>query len=117
MSLKDTEIERKSFYGAPKLDDDLPIVNELFWSSLIGHIEMDSKAPPRAILDVGCHSGGLLYELNRRFAPAELFGIEPLAPARAAAAQRLDGIGATLRLVDVSEWGLIPPAAIDLLTS
>ena len=78
---------------------------------------MDSKAPPRTILDVGCHSGGLLYELNRRFAPGELFGIEPLASARAAAARRLDGIRATLRLFDVSEWGLIPPAAIDLLTS
>jgi SAM-dependent methyltransferase len=89
----------------------------VFWSSLIKHIEQDCVRPPRAILDIGCHTGGLLYELNCRFAPAELIGIEPIASARAAATRLLADVVAEVRLLDKSEWDRIPVGSIDLVTS
>jgi SAM-dependent methyltransferase len=117
MSLKNSDVERRTFFGDPALDNDLPKVNEVFWSSLIGHIERDCNASPRAILDIGCHTGELLYTLSRRFAPSELFGIEPLASARESASQRLTGAAANVQLLDASEWHRIPTGAIDLITS
>ncbi len=75
MPLKDSQVERETFFVEPTLDLDLPFVNRVFWSSLIKHIEHDCVRPPRAIVDIGCHTGGLLYELNRQFAPAQLIGI------------------------------------------
>src|SRR5205823_3659241 len=108
MPLKDRPgIERATFFGDPTLDNDLPVVNQVFWSSLIGHIERDCTSPPRVILDIGCHTGGLLYELSRRFSPTELFGIEPIASARADASRRLTGAAADVRLLDPSEWDRI----------
>ena len=80
--MKATVSERGTFFDNPMLDADLPIVNEAFWSSLVGHIERDCTNSPRVVLDVGCHTGGLLLELNRRFSPAEVFGLQPLSEAR-----------------------------------
>jgi SAM-dependent methyltransferase len=117
MPLRNVDAERGTFFGEAALDDDLPVVNEVFWSSLIGHIERDCTSPPRVILDIGCHTGELLYSLSHRFAPAELFGIEPLAVARATAARRLMGTAANVRLLDIPEWGMLPTGAIDLITS
>ncbi|HVF59746.1 MAG TPA: class I SAM-dependent methyltransferase [Thermoanaerobaculia bacterium] len=117
MPLKDAELERTAFFGDPALDNDLPRVNKAFWSSLIRHIERDCDSPPRVILDIGCHAGGLLHELSRRFAPIELLGIEPLAALRVAASRRLDGAAATVRLLDTLEWELIPTGTIELITS
>jgi hypothetical protein len=115
--MKDSVIERATFFGDPALDNDLPFVNDAFWSSLIGHMERDVNKSPQVILDVGCHSGGLLDVLSRRFAPAELFGIEPLATHRLAASRRLDGAAAKVRLLDASEWDQIPAGVVDLATS
>jgi len=111
------DIARETFFGDPSLDSDLPMVNEVFWSSLIEHIERDCSAAPNVILDVGCHTGGFLLALNHRFSPSGLFGIEPLAAARLAASRRLHGAAANVRLLDVSEWDLVPAGAIDLVTS
>jgi SAM-dependent methyltransferase len=115
--MKDSVIERATFFGDPALDEDLPGVNEAFWSSLIGHIERDINVSPQVIVDVGCHSGGLLQALNRRFAPTELFGVEPIAAQRLAALRRLDGTIAKITLLDISEWNRIPTGAVDLITS
>jgi SAM-dependent methyltransferase len=117
MPLKKVDTERGTFFGDAALDNDLPMVNEAFWSSLIGHIERDCNSPPRVILDIGCHTGELLYALSRRFAPSELFGIEPLAAARATASRRLEGAASKVRLLDTSEWGTLSVNAIDLITS
>lgn len=105
------------FYGDPALDDDLPLVNEAFWSSLIQHIQGDRPKAPRAILDIGCHTGGLLFELNRVFTPSTLMGIEPLADARLAAAKRLANVPATVTLSDVDGWDQVAARSIDLVTS
>jgi SAM-dependent methyltransferase len=117
MPLKDTQTERETFFKNTALDNELPTVNEIFWSSLIEHIERDSDSLPRVLLDVGCHTGELLYALSRRFAPAELFGIEPLVTARSTASRRLKGAAANVKLLDTSEWGILPTGAIDLITS
>jgi SAM-dependent methyltransferase len=115
--MKDILMERETFFGDPVLGSDLPIVNKVFWSSLIEHIERDCNDSPRVILDVGCHTGGLLDALSRKFAPVELFGIEPLAVARLAASQRLNGTTAKVTLLDASEWDRIPTGSVDLTTS
>jgi SAM-dependent methyltransferase len=109
--------KRRAFFGDPKHDDDLPVVNAVFWTALIGHIEEDSNSAPRVILDVGCHTGGLLSELNRKFSPLQLFGIEPLSAARREASRRLRGTPAKVKLLDPSEWGQLPSGGIDLITS
>ncbi|HEX2093003.1 MAG TPA: class I SAM-dependent methyltransferase [Longimicrobiaceae bacterium] len=114
MPLTDGHVEGRMFFGDPRHDDELPTTNEAFWSALVGHIELDWTSPPRVILDVGCHTGGLLEALSRRFAPNGLFGIEPLAAARSAAARRLDGAAATVSLLDATEWDRIPTGGVDL---
>jgi SAM-dependent methyltransferase len=117
MPLTDGHNEGRTFFGDPAHDDELPEVNEAFWSALIGHIENDSNPLPGVILDVGCHTGALLEALGRRFAPHGLFGIEPLSSARAAASRRLEGIAATVTLLDITEWDRVPTCAIDLIVS
>jgi SAM-dependent methyltransferase len=117
MPLTNADAERGTFFGNPALDKGLPVANEVFWSSLIEHIERDCNPPPRVVLDIGCHTGELLYTLSRRFAPAELFGIEPLSAARIAASRRLNGVAGSVTLLDVSEWGLVPSSTVNLITS
>jgi SAM-dependent methyltransferase len=117
MPVKGNLIERVTFFGDPELDSDLPKANEVFWASMIGHIEQDFSVPPRVILDIGCHTGGLLHRLNQRFSPAELFGVEPLAAARLAASRGFDGSVPRVWLLDPSEWDRIPSGAVDLITS
>lgn len=112
-----TDCDHQTFFGDATLDKELPKANEDFWSALIGHIEENHSASARVILDIGCHTGGLLHALNRRFAPAELFGIEPLAAARIDASLRLHDAKANVVILDVSEWHRIPTATVDILTS
>jgi SAM-dependent methyltransferase len=118
MPLKDASPPgAETFFGSPALDSDLPAANEAFWASLIGHIEQDCAELPRTILDIGSHSGGLLFELNRRFSPRALYGIEPLATARSEAAARLQGVAANVTLLDPSDWASVPGGGVDLVTS
>ena len=117
MPLRLADARGESFFGDLALDANLPAANEAFWASLIGIIEGDATSSPRAILDVGCHSGGLLDALTRRFVPAQVFGIEPLAWARGAASRRLANVVAAVTLLDVSQWDRVPTGAIDLVTS
>jgi SAM-dependent methyltransferase len=117
MPLDDSPVERRTFFSDPALDDELPAVNESFWSALIAHIERDGVQGPTTILDIGCHTGGLLQQLSRRFRPPALIGIEPLAAARAAAAQRLSGVAESVTLLDSSDWARLPSDGIDLITS
>src|SRR5438270_13160455 len=110
MPLDDSTVERRTFFSNPALDDELPTVNEAFWSALIAHMVSDGVKAPTAILDIGCHTGGLLQQLSRHFPAPALIGIEPLAAARAAAAQRLTGVAESVTLLDPAEWGRVPTA-------
>lgn len=117
MPIDDSPVKRRTFFGDPALDDDLPIANETFWSALIGHIERDGIRAANSVLDIGCHTGGLLSQIARRFRPTSLIGIEPLASARTAAARRLEGAAQTVTLLDLSEWTRLPAGGCDLITS
>lgn len=116
MPVDDPPIERRTFFADPALDDDLPVANDAFWSALIGHVERD-RAATNTVLDIGCHTGGLLYQLSLRFHPSELFGIEPLSAARAEATRRLQGAAERVTLLDSTEWDRVPVAGIDLVAS
>ena len=107
----------ESFFADPQLDDDLPAANQLFWAALLDHIEQDVETRLSAILDIGCHTGGLLEALCRRFTPVHAFGIEPLSYARLASMDRLKHLVPNLELVDPSDWALIPENSVDLATS
>lgn len=117
MPIDDSPVERRSFFGDPALDDDLPIVNEMFWSALIAHVERDGIRAANTILDIGCHTGGLLHQIARRFCPQSLVGIEPLASARAAAARRLSGAAESVTLLAPADWSRVPERGCDLITS
>ncbi len=117
MPLNKKNIERSTFFESSALDNDLPKVNEAFWRSLIGHIEEDGNPSPQVILDIGCHTGGLLLGLGRRFFPIELIGIEPLAAARQVAEKRLIGAATKIKMLDVIEWDKLSPGSVDLVTS
>lgn len=117
MPLNATTSGLRTFFADPALDEGLPRANEEFWASLIRHVEADSPGEPRVILDIGCHTGGLLEALARRFRPVEIFGIEPLSDARSRASLRLSSLSARVRLLDSSEWGQIPDRVVDLVTS
>jgi len=114
---KDPPVERRTFFGDPALDDDLPLVNETFWAALVGHVVRESDRRPRVILDVGCHTGGLLQQLSARFRPDELLGIEPLTSARAEAVQRLKGLAESVTILHPSDWDRIPAGTVDLVTN
>ncbi len=104
------------FFNAAE-DERLEVTNADFWASLIEHIRGDcGNEPPRNILDIGCHYGGLLYRLATRWKPQRAWGIEPLAPARHRATARLTGSSPDTRVLDVVEWASVPDAAFDLVT-
>ena len=112
-----TEIDTaRTFFANSALDHEMPMVNEVFWSALIGHIE-EEKRCPRTVLDVGCHTGGLLRALALRFAPENLYGIEPLSSARSAAVLELHGLATAVKILDLTDWNQIPSGAVDLVTS
>ena len=117
MPLNRGDVDGESFFGDPVLDNSLPEVNEAFWSSLIELVDDDAHPAPRTILDVGCHSGGLLDALTRRFAPAQVFGIEPLAWARAVTSRRLASVDAAVTLLDPTQWEQVPTGELELVTS
>ena len=104
------------FFADAMLDDELPMVNQAFWSSLIGHVLGDHIDIPGVILDIGCHTGGLLSELNARFGTADLIGIEPLRDARLAAEKRLAALSTKVTLLDVSDWDKVSSRSVDLVT-
>jgi SAM-dependent methyltransferase len=108
-------VGKTSFFGDGDLDDSLPSANATFWASLIGHIEQARVEQPRAILDVGCHSGGLLALLVQRFPTARLLGLEPIEALRAAAVARLAGEGAEATILGSEGWENVEAGSIDLL--
>lgn len=115
VSLTDLNARHSFFFSDPRLDRELPVANQAFWSALIGHIEGDGGSHPKVILDIGCHTGGLLEQLSNRFGPDQIIGIEPLPSARRAASERLSEVAPEVRLIDSSEWDRIPARSVDLL--
>lgn len=91
--------------------------NFAFWDALLGHIGHDlDTAELESVLDVGCHRGGLLERVCRRWKPRSVYGIEPLDSARGAASKRLVHIAPAVRIVSPSDWDVVPAAGIHVLT-
>ena len=105
------------FFFSSEEDAQLEATNAVFWDSLIDHIREDcQEEPPRSILDIGCHYGGLLVRLVAAWQPRRAWGIEPLSSARSKAAARLAVVAADVDIVDPAEWSRVPVAGFELVT-
>ncbi|HZH97359.1 MAG TPA: class I SAM-dependent methyltransferase [Fimbriimonadaceae bacterium] len=105
------------FFFSANEDEQLEASNSDFWESLIEHVQEDcGDEPPRSILDIGCHFGGLLSRIITVWNPREAWGIEPMALARRRANARLHKLIRNVRILDVADWPSVPEAAIDLVT-
>lgn len=94
----------------------LEFLNQVFWSSLLGHVQRDIQEAIQSILDVGCDCGGLLARLGDMFHPETLTGIEPSKQSRERALFRLRTLASTVTLLPPGSWGEISPASVDLIT-
>jgi SAM-dependent methyltransferase len=109
---------RSSFFADPSEDDDLEPRNEIFWRALIDRIRSDGfPRPPRRVLDVGCHRGGLLATIASHWQPDELVGIEPIESARIRARLRLQAVASRVVLLDTNEWSRVADESIDVIVS
>lgn len=110
-----SDVVRTYFFGSEE-DTLLDDRNIHFWRALAGHIQADRSVGKGAvILDIGCHRGGLLELLHKRFTPRRLIGLEPLTSARRVAAQRLAPSPAEVQLFDADGWSEIADASVDLV--
>ena len=101
----------------PEDDPFLEQANEVFWQSLLGHIQRDSGGVPiPGVLDVGCHHGGLLAKLAYAFRPERLTGIEPIGRCRERALFRLRALATTVTLLPPERWAEVPTGSVDLVT-
>jgi SAM-dependent methyltransferase len=101
---------------APENDASLEQANQIFWSSLLGHIQADVRAPVESILDIGCHHGGLLTQLAATLHPRSLSGIEPSTHSRERAIFRLRKLAPSVMVLAPDRWSEVMTASIDLLT-
>jgi SAM-dependent methyltransferase len=101
---------------APENDASLEQVNQIFWSSLLGHVQADVHAPVESVLDIGCHQGGLLAQLAAALHPKSLTGIEPSADSRARAMFRLRKLAHSVAVLSPDRWPEIKTASVDLIT-
>jgi SAM-dependent methyltransferase len=104
-----------SFFGDPELDSSLPEANSVFWAALLGHIEREIRGAPTAILDIGCHSGGLLALLGERYPETRLIGIEPIAALRTLAESRLSRDAGRASFLGEGGWASVSRGSVDLL--
>ena len=106
-------------FSAPLPEDDLSLeqVNEIFWRTLLDHIRRDScSVPVDAVLDIGCHHGGLLAKLADAFRPKRLTGVEPVRRSRERALFRLRTLAPTVAILPPEQWDEVPVRSVDLVT-
>lgn len=107
----------KPFFGSAEDDAALEEVNQAFWRSLLGHVRAEvDRSTVAAILDVGCHRGGLLELFAEHYRPRRVVGLEPLDPARQQARFRLSRLAEEVELLRPSEWPAVEAGSIDLVT-
>jgi len=102
----------------PALEDDASLehANQIFWSSMLGHIQAEVRGPVGSILDVGCHHGGLLMRLASLLHPKSITGIEPSTISRERALFRLRKLAPSVAVLAPERWSEIPTSSIDLIT-
>lgn len=101
---------------APENDASLEQANQIFWSSLLGHIQADVRAPVDSILDIGCHNGGLLTQLATVLHPRSLTGVEPSTQSRQRALFRLRKLAPSVAVLAPDRWSEIATSSMDLIT-
>lgn len=105
-----------SFFPDPSDDDQLEARNATFWEAMIDQIRRDGfSQPPRCVLDIGCHRGGLLARIAALWGPDQLLGIEPIEAARLRARLRLVTLAPSVLLYGPEHWSKIPDRAVDLV--
>jgi SAM-dependent methyltransferase len=107
---------RVSPLQAPEDDASLEQANQIFWSSLLRHIQAEMRGPIESILDVGCHHGGLLEKLAGLLRPVSLTGIEPSDRSRERALFRLRKLAQKVAMLPPERWGEVQAASISILT-
>lgn len=104
------------FFPDPADDDQLEVRNAVFWEGMTDQIRRDGfPQPPRCVLDVGCHRGGLLARIAELWGPDQLLGIEPIEVARLRARLRLATLAPSVHLYGPEHWSKIPDRAVDLV--
>lgn len=109
------QAERVTFFSDARHDAALPEANAVFWNRLIDHVEAEQGEPPLTILDIGCHSGGLLARLAAAYPSSRLLGIEPIASCRAIATNRLRDCGSEVEIGGLDLWTRIANRSVDLV--
>lgn len=106
----------QGFFPDPADEDDLELRNQVFWQAMIDHIRKDKfLTPPRRVLDIGCHRGGLLALIAGFWKPQLLIGIEPADAARARAQLRLNAVAKEVVLLPPSKWQQVRDSSVDLV--
>jgi SAM-dependent methyltransferase len=100
----------------PEDDTSLEQANQIFWSSLLGHVQAEVRGPVGSVLDVGCHHGGLLERLAALLHPGNIIGVEPSTVSRERALFRLRRLAPSVSVLSPERWGEVPAASVDLLT-
>lgn len=100
------------------LENDISLeqANQMFWSSLLDHIQSEVRAPVQSILDLGCHHGGLLALLAGTLQPTSLIGVEPSSHSRERTRFRLRNLAPSATVIPPERWGEIGTASVDLIT-
>jgi len=91
-------------------------VNQIFWLSLLEHVQAEVRGQANSILDVGCHDGGLLVRLAALLHPKKLIGIEPETHSRERALFRLHKLAPSVAVLPPERWSTIATSSVDIVT-
>ena len=101
----------------PEDDSSLEQANSIFWQSLLEHIRREVHGSAvDGVLDVGCHHGGMLVQLESAFRPKRLTGIEPVSHSRERALFRLRPLTPTVSILPPEQWPDVPTDSVDIVT-
>ena len=101
----------------PEYDSSLEQANNIFWQSLLEHIQREFHGRPvDGVLDVGCHHGGMLVQLASALRPKRLTGIEPISHSRERALFRLRTLSPTVSILPPDKWPQVPAESVDVVT-
>lgn len=96
-------------------DVSLEQANQIFWLSLLEHVQTEVRGQAGSVLDIGCHDGGLLVRLAALLHPKRLIGIEPATLSRERALFRLHKLADSVAVLSPERWSTIQAGTVDLV--